>query len=99
MRAVLYYKVPEFGFGYSSVVYKQIWEGEVDIGGPAGAEEIFTKFNIGDRGNLKCRSMACDDIVMIVDRYFRCLFNGWKDITETISVERGVEPGTSFLTF
>lgn len=65
-------------------IYKEVWNGFVKSSGNEGAEEVFIKFNIGDRGGLKCRSMSVGDVVKICDKYFLCDSVGWVEVKKPL---------------
>jgi hypothetical protein len=61
------------------------WEGEVEANSTHDAlEALFEKFNVGDRGGLKIRSMSVGDMVLLKDgensAKFICKSFGWKNL-------------------
>jgi len=57
------------------VTYYKVWEGEAE-----GPGQVFEKFNVGDYGGVKCRSMSVGDIVKMGDEYLHCDMVGWREV-------------------
>jgi len=58
--------------------YECVWEARTNM----GPDDLFEKFNVGDREGLRIRSMSVGDIVEIGDRRFICKSAGWAEIID-----------------
>ena len=74
---ILYYSEGIGGRGS----YREVWKGEAkNLGAIDAAEEIFERFNIGDHGGLRIRSMSVGDIVKVGEIFYHCNLTGWSEI-------------------
>ena len=89
MKATIYYKNEGVGSPLPASTYTKVWEGDVHPGPNARTSEVlealFFRFNVGDRGGLRVRSLSVGDVVHFNGTYHLCDILGWTE-TEPVHV-------------